>query len=363
MVRLSYTFFLVCIVTVGCTDPFRTQFEDTEEAVMYQAVALKPTPILPDSLTCITWNLRYGAGRIPVFYDGRGDRYNMTKSEIETNLAGICKKINELDPDLILIQEVDIESKRTAYVDQLQYILNHTSMNYGIYAAIWKSDFVPSDGIGRINTGNAILSRWRLENAERIALPIRTDQSSLEKYFWFHRNILKARIAIPGSTPFYILNMHAEAWGKDGTKKKHIDRFKQELDNISNAGCKFFAGGDFNELPPGSPRWKNFDDDIPISRFGNDDYTGEEAWLNELYASYTPAISGNSYIANPNRYFTYTGDEHGFWCRTLDYLFTNTSFSSAMIVQDTLLPKGGYGIPTMPLSDHAPIYTIVKAKP
>ena len=37
-------------------------------------------------------------------------------------------------------------------------------------------DFVFSDGLGRINTGNAILSKFEITDAKRIKLSLRTDQ-------------------------------------------------------------------------------------------------------------------------------------------------------------------------------------------
>jgi endonuclease/exonuclease/phosphatase family metal-dependent hydrolase len=352
----------MCMCALACSDPFHTGFEDTEDAILVQAATLKPAFPPPDSLKILTWNIRYGAGRIPLFYDGWGNRFDMTKFEVESNLSSLCTKINEIDPDILLLQEVDIESKRTAYVNELQFILDHTQLNYAAYGSIWKADFVPSDGLGRIDMGNAILSKWSLTDCVRIALAIRTDQSSLEKYFWFHRCIIKVTATLPNRSSVDVLNMHAEAWGKDGTKKKHIDLFKEELDQIASAGRVFIAGGDFNELPPGSPRWKTFSDDVPNARFGNDDYTGEETWLNDLYATYTPAIQLTDYHQHPDDYFTFTGDAQGFWCRTLDHLFTNGSFSSSLVLQTRLLPNGQQGTATMPLSDHAPLFSIFMAQ-
>ncbi len=359
--RLAVLF--LCCTLISCSDPFRSDFPNVEDAAFYRAANAQSSPQPADSLSVMTWNIRFAAGRIPLFYDGRGERYNMTKSEVETNLAAICRKIVEVDPDILLLQEVDVESKRSAYVNELQYILDHTNLGYAAYAPGWRTEFVPSDGIGRINDGNAILSKWPLSNAERFALPLRTDQSSIEQYFWLHRCFMKATLTISGHPDLQILNLHAESWGKDGTKKKHIDIFKQHLDDIAHTGGYFVGGGDFNELPPGSPVWVGFPDDVQNARYGNDDYTGEEAWMNDLYAAYQSAIPLSTYQANPSVYFTFTGDENGFWCRTLDQLFSNTKFRSGMVLQTGLLPDGQTGLATMPLSDHAPVYSVLELKP
>ena len=347
----------------GCSDPFRTEFDDREDATHYTASTLKGSSPPSDSLKIMTWNIRFAAGRLPVFYDGRGDRYDTTMREVITNLDAICTKINEADADVLLLQEVDIESKRTAYVNQLQYILDHAHLNYAVYASTWKADYIPSDGIGRMNSGIAILSKWPLQDGERIELPVRTDQSSLERYFWLHRCIVKTSLALPGRQPLSILNIHAESWGKDGTKKKQIEIFKGQLDLVAAAGRYFVAGGDLNELPPGSPTWKYFPDDVTSARFGNDDYTGEETWLTELYGSYVPALPLAAYQTSPVPWYTFTGDPDGFWCRTIDHLFTNSGFYSSLVLQDSRLPNGQNGIATMPLSDHAPVFAILQVKP
>lgn len=353
----------LCFVLLGCTDPLRSKFDDIEDAVSYTSHAIKPALPPSDSLVVLTWNLRFGSARIPLSCEGWGERYDMTKSEIESNLLRICGKINEVDPDVVLFQEIDVESKRTAYVDELQFVLDHTGLNYAVYAAVKKSDYEPGNGTGRINVGNAILSRWPLNGGARIALPVRSDISAVKTYFRSHRNILKASLSIPGHPTLHILNIHADPAGAKGMKKAHIDIFKQELDKVAASQEVFVAGGDFNALPPGSPQWKGFPDKPPMPGFAPPDYSGEETWMVALYDSYKPALALSRYQSNPASYYTITEDANGFWCRTLDHLFANTGFRSTMVLQDSLLPNGRYGAPTMPMSDHAPLYAILEVKP
>ena len=86
----------------------------------------------------------------------------MTETETKNNLDSIVNFINQQNPDIILIQEIDISSKRSAYVDQVQYILDNTSFNYGVYASMWDADLIPSDGLGAVDVGNAIFSKWKI---------------------------------------------------------------------------------------------------------------------------------------------------------------------------------------------------------
>jgi endonuclease/exonuclease/phosphatase family metal-dependent hydrolase len=354
------------VFLISCADPFRTQFDAVEDARQYEACVQNPPPATIDTLLVMTWNIRYGGGRIAFFYECGGYRYSMTQEEATDNIEGVAKKITEVDPDIVLLQEADICSKRSAYIDQLQYLLDHTPLNYGAYASIWKGDYIPSDGLGRIDMGNAILSKWRFESATRIALPVRTDQSSLQGYFFFHRNILKCAIRIPGDRLLYCLTVHTEPWASDGTKKKHVDRFKDELDELQAAGELFIAGGDLNALPPGSLEWSYFPDAACTdARFKGDDYTGEETLLIPLYETYSTAIPKDVYTANEARYHTFTGDTTFGWTRTLDHLFSNRAFvaGSGTVLQSGSLPDGKIGMPTLPLSDHAPLIAKMRLEP
>ena len=173
-----------------------TTYEDVESAIYYED-ASQESAEFNNTLKVMTWNIRFGAGRIPFFGDSCGDRVLMTEPETLGYMDSIIVYINSTQPDVLLLQEVDISSKRSAYVNQLQYILDHTHLNYGAYASMWNAEIIASDGLGKVDAGNAVLSRWEITDAERIKLPLRTDQDPLTQYFYLRRNILKAKIDIP----------------------------------------------------------------------------------------------------------------------------------------------------------------------
>jgi endonuclease/exonuclease/phosphatase family metal-dependent hydrolase len=236
----------------------------------------------------------------------------------------------------------------------MQWLLDHTQLRYGVYASQWKADYVPSDGLGAIDSGNGILSKYPLSGAERIALAERSEQSSIERYFYLKRNVLHARLEVPGKHPTYVVAVHADAYSKDGTKRQHIERFRQELDALSADGSTVIGVGDLNTLPPGSEKRSGFSDSVcKDQEFVADDYTGEIGWLDLLYERYTPEVPLSEYEADNARYFSHTVDKNGFWNRKLDYIFTNAEVvaGSGLVHQD----QAHGGIETMPLSDHAPV--------
>ncbi|MEN9578298.1 MAG: hypothetical protein RJA70_1307 [Pseudomonadota bacterium] len=340
----------VALSALGC-DPFHVEFEPLEDTVSYRANELTPASKRPSSLVLMNYNVKFGGARIDFFFDCHGDRVLMTQGEVLENLEQLATKIRQVDPDVLFLQEVDVASKRAAYVDQLQWLLDHTRLNYAEYASQWRADFVPSDGIGPVDSGNAILSKYPLTGGTRIALPLRSDQPALDKYFYLRRNLIRAHLDI--DPPIALVGVHTDAYSKDGTKLQHIQRFEQELDVLAKDG-NVIGAGDLNTVPPGTNRLRGFPDSVCTDEdFQADDYSEEMTWLESLYSKYEPAISLEDYQANNTRFFTHTTDGKGFWNRTLDYIFTNGNLVSGtgLVHQE----KSSGGMDTMPISDHAPV--------
>ena len=253
-------------------------------------------------------------------------------------------------PDVLLLQEIDTgASKRVAYVDEVQYLLDRSGLNHGAYASQWRADYVPSDGIGPVDSGNAVLSRWPIASAVRHALALQTDVSALERYFYLKRNVLEVRLEVPGLTPpLAILATHAEAFSDDGTKRKHLEALAGYMDALDAEGLRVVGGGDLNEIPPTSPVCRDFPEDAGCTdaRFDPDTYCGEETWLDPLYARWTPDVTPAAFGADPGPWYTFVGDERFPLNRKLDHLFTNGAWvpGSASALQDALL-----------LSDHVPL--------
>lgn len=335
---------VLLLLLLAC-DPFRTELADARP-IVYEAAEPTEAPAR-DQLRVMSWNIKFGGARLDFFFDCFGDRVLMTRDEVEANLEALAARIRAEDPDVVLLQEVDVNSKRSDFVDQLQWLLDRTELNHGVYASHWRADFIPSDGLGAMDNGSAILSRWPLLDAERRALPLRTDQDALTRYFYLRRNVLSARLAMPGADDLWVVNVHTDAYGEDGTKRQHIDGFTEVMNALDDAGATVIGGGDLNTLPPGTERQHDFEDSVcEDEEFVADDYRPEADWLDELYGRYAPFVPLADYQADQAAYYTHTVDGRGFWNRQLDYLFSNATWQpgSGRVLQDT-----------MPLSDHAPV--------
>lgn len=335
------------LLAFGC-DPFHAEFDNVEPAQMYERTTRVKTKAAKDALSVMSYNVKFGGGRIDFFFDCHGDRVSMKRSEVFENLERLAAVINAVAPDILLLEEVDVNSKRAAYIDQLQWLLDHTNLNYAAYASQWRADFVPSDGVGPVDSGTAIASRFPISDATRYALPSREDQNALVSYFYLHRNVLEATVDV-GEHDVRVIAVHTEAYSSDGTKKKHIETFERHVDEAAKSGI-VLAGGDLNTLPPDSKQKKDFADSACDEEYLADDFSEESAWLQGLYDKYESAIPLVDYQANNAPYFSHSTSQNVFWNRTLDYLFSNQRLRNGAVLQGEV---GGFQ--TMDVSDHAPL--------
>lgn len=344
-------------VIVGC-EPLADPIEpDRVEVPVFERATKVSAESAPVRLKVMTWNIKYGACRIDFWFDGWGDRVQMTTREVRANLDRIEALIREVDPDIFFANELEVNSRRSAYVDMLQDILDHTSLNYGAYFQAWNSRYIASEGVGRIDMGVATFSKYPITFAERIRQPDQTDLDFLHKIFYLHTVVGRARIRI-GAREIAAYVAHVSAYDTDGTKQRQL---KQLEEIVAEEKLPFVLGGDFNELPPNAIKTKDFADEHPSlkgTEFEQPPYTPSamKPFFDKLKPSITLAQYGDTEAAQ-SRFYTHSirGPHHGgFWTRTLDYLFASGGEWSN---SDVLQSKGRLNVTRDPneLSDHAPV--------
>lgn len=355
--------FLLLIILTSC-DPFVDTIPEVRECINYDKSNVIPSQS-EDTILVMTWNIRFGCGsEILWFGDACGSRTILKRSEVIENLDRLITEINNIKPDILFLQEVDLECKRTAYIDQMQYIMDRTYFKYGSYATNWNIQFIPSDGIGRLDEGNAILSVWPTKEATLHPLPLRNDLDALTKYFYVRETVMSCKVEMPNGTNFYAVNTHLSAFSTDDTKKRQLRTYVQICDSLSALGLPMVTGGDYNLLPPNSDSTDYcIEDKCPLESFhGSNDnplhkegsnYTPEIDWLTLLYDNYIPSLPLDVYKADQRSNFTHATDPNVFWDRTLDYLFANRPWVSNSHKAYHNLRKH---------SDHAPVTALWRVK-
>ena len=383
LMRRSTPLLLLPLLLAGCEWVANPMDFTREEVPRFKAHAEHPAPPSnPAALKVMAWNVKYGACRIDFWFDFWGDRVQMSESEVTDCLTRVSALIREYDPDILMTEEIEVDSKRSAYIDQVRFLLENTNLRYAAYMSTWDSRYVPSEGVGRMNLGNAILSRYPIVRAERIRQEDRTDQDPLTATFYIKRAIGRAEVDVGGGRTVAAYVVHTEAYDQDGTKQRQI---QQIHDVVKKETLPWVLGGDFNELPPvcderaaegtaesctGKLRLAAYPDER-ASRKGTDfeqpPYT--PSVMKPFYTDFEPFITLARYgvgESNQRRYFTHTvispdrpNDEGNLvsWTRTLDYLFIRKGevWTDTDVIQG---PRNDiFKIPSdaSRLSDHTPV--------
>lgn len=239
---------LVGYLTVTEYDPDYAEKADVGNRIITTAFA-------DSSLRIVTFNTGYGglSEDADFFMDG-GDGVTPESEElIKTNMAGIESILKQCDADVILLQEVDTDSKRSYELNQwLQYEYDLSGYE-SRYALNYSCDFVPyplSDFIGKVHSGLATFSRYDISSATRYALPC--------PFEWpvrvanLKRCLLVTRIPIEGrEQELVIINLHLEAYDDDGEgRKAQTQQLLSLLEEEYAKGNYVIAGGDFNQIFP-----------------------------------------------------------------------------------------------------------------
>jgi endonuclease/exonuclease/phosphatase family metal-dependent hydrolase len=362
------------LVLTGCEPLWSTWDERAPVRVETEPGAAVPAPPPGGRLKVMAWNIKFGAGRIDFWFDLWGDRVQMTRAEVEGNLNGVIALINEIQPDVLLTEEIEVNSRRSAYVNMVREILARTSLAWAAYVPTWRSRYIASEGLGRMDLGNAIFSRFPIRFAERIPQSDRTDQDPATAAFYIHRAIGRAEFDL-GERQVAALVVHTEAYDTDGTKARQLREIEEVL---RQERLPLVVGGDFNAIPPDSVRFVDFNDEHPESRgtdFAQPPYHLED--MLPFYRDYVAAIGRDRYgttLETQRRHFTHSvigpervgaQGEPGFWNRTLDYLFVKAPGSWQAGSADTLQEPGRLGIGSDPmlLSDHCPVVGVWQVAP
>ncbi|UTC66551.1 MULTISPECIES: hypothetical protein [unclassified Treponema] len=271
----------------------------------------------------LDWNIGYCGldAQNDFFYDGGKNVTARSKDTVLQNLEKVKNIINEEDCSFNLIQEIDVKSKRSFYVNQEKTLSDFFADYDSALALNYDALIVPapvSNPLGRVKSGVFTLSRYGITKAERHQLP--GTFSWPLKTVNLKRCLLVSEIKtdVPGKN-LYLINLHLSAYDAEGVLRK------QEMEYLKNLALKFYdeghwviAGGDWNSLFPGvektlfmpydtpeeflewieySPKdfigkeWKwGFDSSIPTVRLLEKPYVKGE--------NYTTIIDG--FICSPN---------------------------------------------------------------
>ena len=260
LLKLLLVVILIVLVGVGGLLGWLTytEYKPADRETMEFFATTVDADALPagESIDLISWNIGYaglGAGS-DFFMDGGKSARAADKMQVSEYLAGIYSTIysGEPEPDLILLQEVDVDSSRTYGINEAEDL----GRGNAVHALNYSCPFVPlplppQTPMGKVNSGLLTTTRYDVESAERISLPC--------PFSWplrvanLKRCLLVSYLPIEGTDKQLVLvNLHLEAYDSGEGKIAQTKQLSAFIQSEYEKGNYVIAGGDFNQTFPGA---------------------------------------------------------------------------------------------------------------
>lgn len=263
----------------------------------------------------ITWNLGYGGlgKEMDFFYDG-GEKARPTKDWHEAYVNGINRFLtNQKNIDFFLLQEVDLDSKRTYGFNQAENLANTLSNYYNCVAINYDVAFVPmpiQHPMGKVKAGMMTFSKHRPVVSYRYSLP--QVYGWPMKYFMLDRAVILNVYTLSNGKELVVMNVHNSAYVEDAeARKKELTLIKELANKEYRKGNYVIIGGDWNQNPPlfSADKIQNgvaLSYQLSADLFGNDWKWGFDPnaptnrFLNKPYDNQTKTTLIDYFVVSPN---------------------------------------------------------------
>ena len=203
------------------------------------------------AVNIVSWNVGYGAlgDNADFFMDGGHMVATADDARVRRNLDDIGAFLRAEEPDIILLQELDLNSERSHYIDERAALTAGLDGYASLFAYNFNALYVPFPvpPIGHVESGLLTLSSYPVAGAERVRLPC--------PFSWptrlanLKRCLLVSRIPVTGTDrELVVFNLHLEAYDDGEGRAAQTAVLAELLKAEANKGNYVIAGGDFNQL-------------------------------------------------------------------------------------------------------------------
>ncbi|RSC95873.1 endonuclease/exonuclease/phosphatase family protein [Tenacibaculum singaporense] len=197
------------------------------------------------------------------------------KELFDSNLNKVLTEVKKVNPDIIALQEVDYNAARSYEVNQEEK-LAELGYNYAARGVNWDEHYVPfpywppSMHFGKIVSGQSILSKYELQDYERIVLERVADNPFYRDALYLDRLVQVVKVILEGKE-VVVINLHLEAFDKT-TRVRQFEYVLNLLNKYKNKYPTILLG-DFNS--------KARDSEAIIQKMFAMDGVGNAAFLSE----------------------------------------------------------------------------------
>jgi len=199
------------------------------------------------------WNIGYcGLDKsMDFFYDG-GKAVFSTKENVSQNIENIGNYIKEKSVliDFFLLQEVDLNSKRSYYNNEQELIQSKIPDYKSFFGKNYESFFVPvpiKKPYAKVLGGLVTYSIYEPSNSTRYSFP--GGFAWPKRLFELDRCFLVNRYNLVNGKELLIINTHNSAYDDGTQRKEQMEYMKNYLLDEYKSGNYIIVGGDWNQCP------------------------------------------------------------------------------------------------------------------
>lgn len=202
-----------------------------------------------EEYTIVTQNFGFGAyvQDYTFFMDGGKESRARSKNSVLQCINQCYDTIKSLNPDLVILQEVDTDSTRSYGVNQKK-MFGEKLVGYSeAYAVNYHSAYLMYPILephGASNSGIDTYSKFEITSALRRKLPI---SDSLSKILDLDRCYSISRVETSNGKELVIFNVHLSAYGSNpSVRSSQFEKLFGDMKKEYEAGNYVICGGDFN---------------------------------------------------------------------------------------------------------------------
>ncbi|MEM7066614.1 MAG: endonuclease/exonuclease/phosphatase family protein [Cyanobacteria bacterium P01_B01_bin.77] len=215
--------------------------ENYTTVVNYEAAAA--TPVTDNSLTLVSYNIGYLSGLT------NNQAVERSKQLFDDNLSDAIAALQSLNPDIIAFQEIDLASRRSYNVNQVDALASALDFPTAGLAINWNKNYVPfpywpiSAHFGKIVSGQAVLSRYPIVENQRVVLEKVASRPFFYNAVYLDRLAQVTQVQHQDRS-IIVINIHLEAF--DTPTRLNQTRAVRELAETYAQEFPVVVVGDFN---------------------------------------------------------------------------------------------------------------------
>jgi endonuclease/exonuclease/phosphatase family metal-dependent hydrolase len=158
------------------------------------------------TLTLVSYNIGYLSGLANAALE-TDEEVSVSRESFDANQVKAIASLQAVNPDIVALQEVDLDARRSYQVNQVEALAQGLEMANGAIAINWDKRYVPfpywpiTQQFGRTLSGQSILSRFPIQNHERHVLDRVAGNNWIYNAFYLDRLAQVAEVVVGEANP------------------------------------------------------------------------------------------------------------------------------------------------------------------